>query len=115
MFTSASRLSRPSAPGSAFSSEKNDTPPPADSSPPAPSATRSSNRDRVAADSRPTVAVQNRSSKAATAEPTRRAMRPGVGGSIRSPRQRTTTASASRSRFSSTPHNSAANHSASWA
>ena len=42
-------------------------------------------------------------------------MRPGVGGSIRSLRQRATTASASRSRYSSTPHSSAASHSASWA
>lgn len=42
-------------------------------------------------------------------------MRPGVGGSSRSLRQRATTASASRSLDSSTPHSSTASHSASWA
>jgi len=116
LFTSASRLSSPSAPGSAFSSVKNVPPPPAlSASVPASSPIRSSSRERVAADSRPTVAAQKRSSKVLTAEPTSRAIRPGVGGSSRSLRQRATTASASRSRFSSTPHSSTANHSASWA
>lgn len=120
LFTSASRLSSPSAPGSAFNSVKNVPPPPVLSpllsspSPPS-SEIRSSSRDRVAADSRPTVVAQNRSSKVLTAEPTSRATRAGAGGSILSLRQRATTASASRSRDSSTPHNSTASHSASWA
>ncbi len=116
LFTSASRLSRPNAPGSAFSSVKNVPPPPTlSATDSASSAIRSSSRDRVAADSRPTVAAQNRSSKVLTALPTSRAICPGAGGSSRSLRQRATTASASRSRFSSTPHSSIASHSASWA
>ncbi len=71
LFTSASRLSSPSASGSAFSSVKNVPPAPAlSASVPASSAIGSSSRDRVSADSRPTVAARNRSSKVLTALPT---------------------------------------------
>ncbi|SCE20331.1 hypothetical protein GA0115234_106892 [Streptomyces sp. DvalAA-43] len=61
-----------------------------------------------------TVVAQNPSSKVFTAEATSRVTFAGAGGSRRSLRHRATTASANRSRFSSTGHSSAANHCASW-
>ncbi|MFN1190025.1 hypothetical protein ACK03K_17200 [[Kitasatospora] papulosa] len=66
-YSYAGRLSGPSAPGSAFSSVKNVPRRPLSASVLASSAIRSYSRERVAADSRPTVAAQNRSSKVAAA------------------------------------------------
>lgn len=90
LFTSASRLSSPGAPGSAFNSAKCERPPPDTApSPSAPSpgsssppATRSSRHERVACEIRSTLLRQNRASKPVTALPTSRPTCPGVGGSM---------------------------------
>ncbi len=84
------------------------------SSRPRPSRTRSLTRNCPSVEHR-VIPQPKRQSKVFTADATSRVTFAGAGGSSRSLRHRATTASASRSRDSSTPHSSPVSHSASWA